>query len=93
MTQIWIFVTKSVSTIWTRICQQWVDAHIFRSDKAQHSLTEAHMQNESQHAQQNDSTRKPYEAPKLVVLGDASEMTQQGTGFVTDGTVLPDNVS
>ncbi len=51
------------------------------------------MQNESQHAQQNDSTRKPYEAPKLVVLGDASEMTQQGTGFVTDGTVLPDNVS
>ncbi len=42
------------------------------------------MQNESQHAQQNDSTRKPYEAPKLVVLGDASEMTQQGTGLVTD---------
>lgn len=47
------------------------------------------MQNESQHAQQNDSTRKPYEAPKLVVLGDASEMTQNGTGTVDDGPALP----
>jgi len=39
--------------------------------------------------QHSDSVKKPYQAPELVVMGDAAEMTQATPGGGTDGTGLP----
>jgi len=38
--------------------------------------------------QHSDSVKKPYQAPELVVMGDAAEMTQFGPGTASDGTIL-----
>jgi len=38
---------------------------------------------------QSDSAKKPYQAPELVVMGEAAEMTQAGTGIVLEGATSP----
>ena len=45
---------------------------------------EAQMQNNPDTPRTAEPVKLPYEAPKLVVMGDATEMTQSGTGTNTD---------
>jgi len=47
------------------------------------------MDTETKPTQPSDSAKKPYQAPELVVMGDAAAMTQAGTGIVLDGATSP----
>jgi len=45
---------------------------------------ETRMQLIPETTQHSDSAKKPYQAPELVVMGDAAEMTQNSTGVGAD---------
>jgi len=47
------------------------------------------MDSETKTTPHNDSAKKPYQTPELVVMGDAAEMTQNDFGIVADGSFSP----
>jgi len=48
------------------------------------------MDTEAKPTQQSGNAKKPYQAPELVVMGDAAEITQAGPGFFAlDGATFP----
>jgi len=49
---------------------------------------ETRMQLSPKTAEPSDSVKKPYQAPELVVMGNAAAMTQSGLGALTDATVV-----
>jgi len=46
------------------------------------------MDTDTKPTQPSDSAKKPYQAPELVVMGEAAEMTQNITGPGADGGIF-----
>lgn len=46
------------------------------------------MEADTKTAPHQDSVKKPYQTPELVVMGTAAAMTQSGLGALTDATVV-----
>jgi len=51
------------------------------------------MDTETKPAQRSDSVKKPYQAPELVVMGDAAAMTQSLTGAAVDDAIISEDLS
>jgi len=49
------------------------------------------MDTETKTTQQSDCVKEPYQTPELVVMGDATEMTQLTPGVAPDLSVQPES--